>query len=84
MSYQVRIERKAQKKLSKIFEPDYSKLKVSILGLGQNPRPHGYIKLKDRNSYRIRIGDYRVIYEIHDYILLVDVIDLGHRKDVYS
>jgi mRNA interferase RelE/StbE len=82
--YKVRIARKVQKKLSNISEPDYSKLKTSILDLGKNPRPYGYRKLKDRNSYRIRIGNYRVIYEIHDYILLVDVIDLGHRKDIYG
>lgn len=82
--YEVRIERKVQKKLSKISEPDYSKLKASILDLSKNPRPHGYRKMKDRNSYRIRIGDYRVIYEIHDFILLVDVIDLGYRKDIYG
>jgi mRNA interferase RelE/StbE len=81
--YKVRIERKVQKKLSKISEPNYSKLKASIFDLGNNPRPQGYRKLKDRNSYCIRIGDYRVIYEIHDYIFLVDIIDLGHRKDIY-
>ena len=41
-------------------------------------------KLKGRDGYRIRIADYRIIYDIFDEILLVDVIDLGHRKDIYE
>jgi mRNA interferase RelE/StbE len=81
--YKVRVERKAQKKLSKIPEPYYSNLKTSILDLGKNPRPQGYKKLKGRDGYRIRVADYRIIYEIQDRVLLVDVIDLGHRKDIY-
>lgn len=81
--YKVRVERKAQKKLSKIPEPYYSNLKTAILDLGNNPRPQGYMKLKGRDGYRIRVADYRIIYEIQDSVLLVDVIDLGHRKDIY-
>lgn len=81
--YKVRIERKAQKKLSKIPEPYYSNLKTAILDLGNNPSPSGCKKLKGRDGYRIRVADYRIIYEIQDSILLVDVVDLGHRKDIY-
>lgn len=81
--YKVRVERKAQKKLSKIPEPYYSNIKTAILDLGNDPRPQGCKKLKGRDGYRIRVADYRIIYEIQDSILLVDVIDLGHRKDIY-
>lgn len=81
--YKVRVERKAQKKLSKISEPYYSNLKTAILDLGNNPRPSGCKKLKGRDGYRIRVANYRIIYEIQDSVLLVDVIDLGHRKDIY-
>lgn len=81
--YKVRIERKALKKLSKIPESYYSNIKVAILDLGNNPRPKGCKKLKGRDAYRIRVADYRIIYEIQDSVLLVDVIDLGHRKDIY-
>ena len=52
--------------------------------LAENPRPKGYKKLKGRTGYRIRVGNYRIIYEIFDDILLIDVIDLGHRKDIYE
>ena len=82
--YKVRVERKAQKKLSKIPEPYYSNIKTAILDLGNDPRPSGCNKLKGRDGYRIRVADYRIIYEILDDILLVDVINLGHRKDIYE
>jgi mRNA interferase RelE/StbE len=82
--YKVRVERKAQKKLAKIPEPYYSNIKIAILDLGNDPRPKGYKKLKGRDGFRIRVADYRIIYEIQDSVLLVDVIDLGHRKDIYE
>ncbi len=58
--------------------------KKAIHSLAENPRPNGYIKLKGKDAYRIRVGDYRIIYEIIDKILLVDVIDVGHRSDIYE
>lgn len=82
--YRVRIESKAQKKLSKISNPYYSNIKAAILNLAVNPGPDGFKKLKGRDAYRIRVANYRIIYEIADDILLVDVIDLGHRKDIYD
>ena len=56
----------------------------AIENLAENPRPKGYKKLKGRTGYRIRVGNYRIIYEIFDDILLIDVIELGHRKDIYE
>jgi mRNA interferase RelE/StbE len=82
-AYKVRVERKAQKNLSKIPDPYYTNIKTAILNLGNDPRPTGCKKLKGREGFRIRVADYRIIYEIQDSILLVDVIDLGHRKDIY-
>lgn len=82
--YKIRIEKAVQKTLEKINEPYYSKIKTAILNLATNPRPQGYKKLKGRNGYRIRVADYRIIYDIFDDILTVDVIDLGHRKDIYE
>jgi mRNA interferase RelE/StbE len=49
-----------------------------------NPRPHGCKKLKGRNGYRIRKGIYRIIYDVYDNVLTVEVIALGHRKDIYE
>ena len=82
--YKIQIERKAQKKLSKIPIPYYNNIKKAILNLSEDPRPNSFIKLKGRDAYRIRVANYRIIYEIFDDILLIDIINLGHRKDIYE
>ena len=84
MSYRLVINKKAFKVLQEIQEPDYSAIKKAINALADNPRPHGYIKLKGTKNYRIRVGDYRIIYGIFDNILLIEIINIGHRKDVYN
>ena len=82
--YKVRIEKEVKKKLHQISEPYFSKIQNAILKLADNPRPKGYKKLLDRKAYRVRVGVYRIIYEIHDDILLVDIIRIGHRKEIYN
>lgn len=84
MTYQITLKKRVLKALERINEPYYSNIRVAIYALGNNPRPKGYIKLKGRSSYRIRVADYRIIYDISDNILLIDVVDLGHRKDIYE
>ena len=84
MTYQVSLKKRVIKVLSKINEPYYSNLKDAIFDLAEIPRPVGYKKLKGRDAYRIRVADYRIIYEINDEILLIDIIDLGHRKEIYK
>ncbi|WP_281636475.1 type II toxin-antitoxin system RelE family toxin [Flavobacterium marginilacus] len=84
MAYTIEFRSKVLKILVKINEPNYSVIKKEIYALAENPRPQGYRKLKGRKGYRIRVGDYRVIYEIFDNILVIEVIDLGHRKDIYD
>ncbi|MBC7914589.1 MAG: type II toxin-antitoxin system RelE/ParE family toxin [Pyrinomonadaceae bacterium] len=83
MAYQVVIRKRAIKVLQDINEPYYSKIKAAIYRLADNPRPQGYKKLKGRSAFRIRVADYRIVYDIVDDLLLVDVIDLGHRQDIY-
>jgi mRNA interferase RelE/StbE len=82
--YKLRIAKAVIQTLEKINEPYYSKIKAAILKLAHNPRPNGYKKLKGRDGYRIRVGKYRIIYEVFDAVLLIEVIDLGHRKDIYE
>ena len=84
MAYSLNFSKQALKELEKINEPFYSSLKQAIFDLTENPRPQGYIKLRGRDGYRIRIGNYRVIYDIFDKQLVVDIITLGHRKDIYK
>jgi len=84
MAYRITLRKRAVKALEKIDEPYYSNIKRAIYSLADNPRPQGCKKLKGRDGYRIRVAHYRIIYDIFDDILLVDVIDLGHRKDIYE
>lgn len=84
MPYQITIRPKAVKALEKINEPDYSNIKASIYGLANDPRPHGYKKLKGRDGFRLRVGDYRIIYNIVDKIVTIDIVAIGHRKDIYE
>jgi mRNA interferase RelE/StbE len=84
MPYKVFIKPGAMKTLERINEPYYSNIKAAINSLINNPRPHGCKKLKGRDGFRIRVGDYRIIYNVFDKILVVDVVAIGHRKDVYE
>jgi mRNA interferase RelE/StbE len=84
MTYKVSLKPGVIKALKQIDEPYYSKIKEAIYLLAENPRPYGYIKLKKRPGYRIRVGDYRIIYDIVDAMLLVEVIALGNRKEIYG
>lgn len=82
--YQLVIDRSAQKQLGKIPPPHFNRIIKAINNLADNPRPTGCKKLTGRSGYRIRIGNYRVIYNIDDKILIVFVIDAGHRKNIYG
>jgi mRNA interferase RelE/StbE len=84
MHYRVTISKSAIKILEKVNEPYYSQLKRAIYNLAINPRPKGHKKLAGRNGYRVRVSDYRIIYEIQDDVLVVDVVALGHRKEIYN
>jgi mRNA interferase RelE/StbE len=83
-NYNVLLSKKAQKQLDKLSESTAKPIFEAIAGLGENPRPIGSKKLKERPGYRIRKGDYRIIYDIFDEILIVDIIAVAHRKDVYD
>lgn len=82
--YTITLSRKAQKELDKLNDKMANPLLKAISGLANYPRPQGYKKLKGRTGYRIRVGDFRIIYEIFDNVLLIDVIHIGHRKEVYD
>lgn len=77
------LSRNAQRQLDKLSGKIAIPIIEAISLLENNPRPNGYKKLKGREGYRIRIGNYRVIYDIIDNKLIIDVISLGHRKDIY-
>ena len=84
MSYQVLILRRAQKALGDLPKGDYERVRNAIAEFANNPRPTGSKKLVSRNGWRIRVGDYRVIYEVDDANRQVTVLDIGHRRDIYQ
>jgi mRNA interferase RelE/StbE len=85
MKYQVVLKPAAQRKLRKLPYAVQKDLINLLERLSEDPRPRGCKKLKGRqNLYRVRSGEYRVIYGIEDSALIVRVINLGHRRDVYE
>jgi mRNA interferase RelE/StbE len=84
MIYSLNFSKQALKELERINEPYFSNIKLAITELTLNPRPQGFKKLKGRDGYRIRVNHYRIIYNIFDNQLVVDIIKLGHRKDIYE
>ncbi len=84
MNYRVVVPKPVQKQLDKIPQPTRARVLERILSLRENPRPMGSIKLKNsEREYRVRVGDYRVRYEIRDDEQLVILLHCRHRKDVY-
>ncbi len=84
MSYIITIRRKAQKSLAKIPEPYQSRIIKSIKDLSSNPHPVQSKKLTGRNAWRIRVGNFRVIYEIFNNELVILVLSIADRKDIYK
>jgi mRNA interferase RelE/StbE len=84
--YRIIFRKKAAKELQKLPSTALKKAVKAIDDLSENPRPNGSKKLKasDENLWRIRVGDYRVIYLIEDTIKIVEVRRIGHRKDIYG
>lgn len=82
--YQVVIERRAEKDLDRLAPPVRRRATESILALADNPRPPGCRKLVGTdNDWRIRVGDYRIIYQIADEVRIVRVNRVRHRREVY-
>ena len=85
MIYKIEFTKGANKQLKKLPSDIKERIDLSIQELAAEPRPNGVKKLANEDSlYRIRVGDYRVIYQILDTILLVTVIKVKHRRDVYK
>ena len=83
MAYALTILRRAQKELASLSKEDFQRVRNAIVKLADTPRPDGTLKLTGRPAWRIRVSDYRVIYEIDDDKAVIRVIHIGHRSDVY-
>jgi len=83
-TYQIEFAPSAIKQLEKLPKVMQRRIAAKIDALGREPRPHGVEKLEAREGlYRIRVGDYRVVYAIRDERLIVLILRIAHRKDVY-
>lgn len=78
--FDVRIKRSVAKELLRLPKADNRRIVNRIQGLAENPRPYGCEKLAGQESYRIRQGDYRVVYTIDDDRVIVEVVRVGHRR----
>lgn len=84
MTYRVLLQRKAEKFLARVPKRDYIKLRAHLDQLSKNPHPPGSIKLEgSENIYRLRYGNYRILYTVENDQLIIYIIEIAHRKDVY-
>lgn len=86
MSYEVSISERVKRELRSLSGAIFKWMTNKMLALGKHPRPAGCLKLKggDGRTWRLRVGDYRILYEIEDVLLIVDILPAGHRSDVYD
>jgi mRNA interferase RelE/StbE len=85
MSYTVKISRPAEKFLRGLTDKKlYERLREAINALEENPRPANSVKLQGNEElYRVRVGDYRIVYQIQDQQLVVLIVQVGHRREIY-
>jgi len=84
VTYRIELRPAAVKALRSIPQPQMNRLRGAIALLATNPRPPGAKKLRTPDAYRVRVGDYRIIYTIEDDVLLIVVVALRHRQGIYG
>jgi mRNA interferase RelE/StbE len=85
MSYTVAVERRAEKFLRALTDARlYRRLRAAIDGLAEYQHPPGSVKLQGESElYRVRVGDYRIVYQIQNTVLVVLLVQIGHRREIY-
>ena len=81
--YEVRLVPAAAREFRRLYGPVRERVRVAVDALARDPRPIGCAKLAGRDDYRIRVGDYRIVYAVDDADCLVVVARIGHRREVY-
>ena len=81
---EVRLARRAARALSALQRREQQRIRAALDLLADNPRPPNCVAMKGEESvYRVRVGDYRIVYEVLDAVLLVHVVRIGHRREIY-
>ena len=83
MSYTAEIKRSAEKEMDRLADNIHKRITDKILALETNPRPPGVKKLQGEEGYRLRVGDYRVLYTIDDQARRIFVYSVAHRREAY-
>ena len=82
--YEIRIARRAAKSLAALQRRDQQRIRAAIELLAEDPRPPACVALAGEDAvYRVRVGDYRIVYEVRDDVLLIHIVRVGHRREVY-
>lgn len=82
--HRVQIARRTVKALDALPRKEQQRVRAAIDLLGETPRPPGCVALTgEASAYRVRVGNYRIVYEVHDEVLLVQVVRVGHRREAY-
>ena len=82
-SYNLKVKRSAEKELRALPKADLKKVVKRIRGLSSNPYPPDHQKLSGQPQYRVRQGDYRILYRIDDHQRMIEIVKIGHRREVY-
>jgi len=83
VKYEIRILRSAEREMERLPKVVHNRISNRILSLENNPRPKGAKKLSARDEYRLRVGNYRILYTVSDSESAVTIIAVGHRREVY-
>jgi mRNA interferase RelE/StbE len=81
--YKITVKKSATAELEDVPKKDLQKIVARIRSLADNPCPYGVQKLSEKELYRIRQGDYRIVYSIDDKDLIIDIVKIGHRREIY-
>lgn len=81
--WEVRLDREAEKVLKRLMPETRERVLKALERLRNNPFPPGIEKLKTTNEWRLRVGDYRIVYRVDEKRRVVEVSEIGHRRDVY-
>lgn len=83
-SYRVQIARRAIKSIQALPRKEQQRVRAAIDLLRESPRPPGCVAMAgEEHAYRVRVGNYRIVYEVHDEVLLIQVVRVGNPRDVY-
>ncbi len=81
--YQIKLRRRAQRALDRLPKTDFNAVVEAIKELARTPKPRGVEKVKGTGLWRIRQGDYRIVYSINDSQEIIIVVRVGHRREIY-